>query len=450
MRRWHGAACINLGERIPGGGRRWLTRAAAAREARNAQARSSFLRDGFVIIENAVDEATTAALRAAVKRGAEKRHAALLQLPKAVDIFRQQDDKPQADPMYSKFISKFRQVQRRKKEERRRQRLIKRAAREGKPHPFGGVSARAGARQAAEEQFKLVHDAPQAAPKRVAEATKDDVWEMSQRIARQLAVVPPEHSNISNDPSRLKAIDAHRCNVWMTDDEVKRHVFGAFGKSVGRLVRDVAGVRKPVLFGDRPIVREPVQRPTLLHCPAPLIGVEAHEVAAGGAASSGAGGPSASGGDRRLSTCLAWVMLDTCAGPASPFSVLRGSRDVARSALTKPVSAGGVDIRKLHIDFPVTDSDVSWWLQHFPALHDGGAADELEEVRAGSIVLVDPFQFVATGANFTRQTHVSLQLQVVSAEDAVPSVHVSSWVREWKPRSNQIDFTNAVIFPPLE
>jgi hypothetical protein len=409
---------------------RGVTSRAAARAARNATHQEEFATEGYTVIPNALNAATTASLRTAIKKAVAERAKHIQELPKAVDVFKQQQDTPEPDPMQAKFMAKFKEVKRRKAEALRRKRLVRKAEREGKPHPFLGQAAAptpTAGRSAAQE------------PKFARDATKDDVWEMAQKIAQQLVAVPAQLSSVYNDPARLKAINVHRCNTWMTDERVKAHVFGDVGKLLGRLAADVAGVQRPVLFADRPLVRDAFQRPTLFHCAAPLIGVQRHLTGK----ADGLYDPNA-----RLTTCSAWVMLDDCAGLSSDFWVLRRSHEVVRRKLWDAVKRKGVDARDLTVEFAAMDSDVSYWLQKFPELEAGGEAVSVP-LKAGSIVLCDPHLLAATGPNFTRHSHITTQFLMVSQTEAQPSVHPSSWVREWRAQSRHVDFGNGVIFPKL-
>jgi ectoine hydroxylase-related dioxygenase (phytanoyl-CoA dioxygenase family) len=172
----------------------------------------------------------------------------------------------------------------------------------------------------------------------------------------------------------------------------------------------------------------------MLHCAAPFMGVDTHALVA-------------DGGKQRLATCMAWVMLDDCDGLSSALWHLPGSHKVIHAALQRGVRTGGIDVRKLSIDFAAMDSDIAHWLRHFPELE--AIAAEEHRVPAGTVVVCDPHLLVSTGPNFTRQTHVSMQMLVASSADTKGSVHPSSWVRAWKAQSKQVDLRNNVIFPPL-
>jgi hypothetical protein len=400
-----------------------MMRASVSRLLPNVQLRAQFQSHGFVVIERFLDAAAVASLRGGVKKGVEERAEHFLACPKTLDILKQERETADPDPLYSKFVQRFKEVSKRKAAERKKKRAAIRAAKRGlDPAPPASIAT----------------DVAKPPPKLVKDATGDDVLDMARRIAQQLVKTPAVHSSVYNDPVRLKAINTHKCNVWMTSDAVKAHAFGSVGKAIGEVASQVAGVPRPVLFGDRPMLRDTFYKPTLLHCGAPFMGVEQFYRRDDSCNVNDEG--------NALLACVAWLFMDDSERLRSPFWYVDNSHTLVAEELRKGVRSG-VDVRRLTNLFPPVDSDISLWLQHFPTLQSSGTAKELM-IRAGSLVLADPHLLMGLGPNFGRNQHVSLQCLVVSSESK-PSIHPASWVREWKSTSKGVDFKNEVIFPRL-
>jgi hypothetical protein len=481
---------------------------------------------GFTVFQNAIPKSTITALREHVRRGVLARPEAFLEIANPADVLNQ--EVKQEDPRMTALKRKFATLK------QRRKKLIQQRRAEARANH----SRRDPAKRPGEDD-----DAFRFRTTEAASATAADIARLSQRITQQLAQLDPSDSRIRNDPQRLKAIDEHRCNVWMCEADTigRRFLRGDFGRALGEIAMQLGsgggggppggvGVRDPVLFCDRPLFQLPYGRPTLMHFAAPFFGLE--QVRGSECISSSSSSFSEEGkmtGKKRMNAISLWVPLEEPLAPTeenlknfshmnnsnknnnsastpgmtrrrarlaqenqnsssstassplellpTPIRVIEGSHHIVREHLLRDPKR--FDMRLFRNDFNAVDSSIALWLRRFPDLsptppHVAELLDkknntntalaisssspfrpvnavELEDIRPGTVVAFDPFTFCGLGANVSAHSQCVLQFLIASSnpEDAAPSVHPYSWIRDWKATSLKVDLKNDIVFPKL-
>ena len=219
---------------------------------------------GYTILRDVIPKDMIASLRDHVRKGVSNRPQAFLEIANPADVLNQ--EVKQEDPRMSALKRKFAAHRQKKKKMMKEKRLSKLRA-SGKLLP----------KSSNEEQE---HD--EFMTKSASEATASDIAKLSQRITQKLAQLDPSDSRIQNDPQRLKAIDEHRCNIWMTEAATigKDYIHSSFGKKIGSLLSlpssssSSSSFSHPTLFADRPLFQLPYGRPTMMHFAAPMFGLE--------------------------------------------------------------------------------------------------------------------------------------------------------------------------------
>lgn len=359
---------------------------------------------GYTVFKDIIPKSVIVSLREHVRRGVLARPEAFLEIANPADVLNQ--EVKQEDPRMSALKRKFAaHRQTRKKMQRQRSAEKHRAKRSGQQ--------RAGEDDEAYE-FRT---------KAATSATASDIARLSQRITQQLAQLDPSDCRIQNDPQRLKAINEHRCNVWMTESQTigKNFVRSDFGKILGSIASTLKednggvdgqknnGVRNPVLFCDRPLFQLPYGRPTMMHFAAPFFGLEEvrgsinkndcgmnaislwvpleeplapteasikqqqQQQNSGGSINNNENN-SSNGMTRRRARLLAQQQgnSDTSSQQQildllpTPIRVLEGSHILVRNKLLQDPKR--YDMRLFRNDFNAVDSAIALWLRRFPEL----------------------------------------------------------------------------------
>jgi hypothetical protein len=420
---------------------------------------------GYHVFPRVVPMSCYNAMRKYVPKAAHSREAAFISIPSPSDVLTQ--EVREEDPTVTALRRKFAEHEEKRKRRRllmKRRRLLEAKKRQlidrkraalGLP-PVAAPETAAAAATSRKKDGKLDAAASDAADAKVAKAvvaekkssvkavadpalaSASDIAAMSQRIAEQLAAMHPGQSRIDNDPQRLQAINAHSCNLWMTEPALAELVHGnEFGKQVlGRIATELGGVRSPVLFCDRPVLQLPFGRPTIMHFARPFLGVDQVY-----------GAHSATGTKHAPNAIAVWVPLS----PSVSIRIMERSHlHVEERMRAEPRR---LDPRLFRLDFRAVDSNTTLWARRFPdLLAEQGRAVELVDLPPGTAVAFDPFTFAAVAPNTTMDEQAVLQFLIVSSETraaCTPSVHPFSWIREWKASSLHVDFNNSVVFPRL-
>ena len=265
-----------------------------------------------------------------------------------------------------------------------------------------------------------------------------------------------------DDAGLMRAINEHRCNLWMTSTAVEslltnglqlKGELSEVHSTVRELLKHFPRITQPVLFDDTPLVQLNCGSCIGPHCAAPAIGID---WAKSGALLSAA---------HELPAASMLILCDDCSSVSRTFSVVHNSHHAVRELLfhdcneTRPL---------LTLDDLWCSREDAWMQSHFSRnvekvstayrtlsqlpSHQGFTAKTMSietfALPKGTVVVVDPFLLHGFGTNNSRATALALRLDVVCATNAFPSI-THSWIKEVANDCSQIDFRNSRWFPAM-
>ncbi|CCW68891.1 unnamed protein product [Phytomonas sp. Hart1] len=259
----------------------------------------------------------------------------------------------------------------------------------------------------------------------------DELWELSKLIAQEAArPSSSKHctSTIENDPQMLAAIDEYRANAWMTNPALGKILQSDVNlkASLARLSEFVGAVENPVIFGDTPLLREAFGNPIGYHITAPSIGVRTNS---------------------RDTLNAVTLVLFTFSPSSSklPLFVMENSH---RCIVNQYIH----DVTPCHLFSPFSpaESHVAYQLKQFSLNSNviGKIVDDMDAIRAGSVMVVDPHLLFGFGPNLSWEGEVVYKLNIVNKE-AVPYLEAPSWIHGWRSFPQDINFNSPIVFPPL-
>ena len=253
---------------------------------------------------------------------------------------------------------------------------------------------------------------PQRRQTKRSDLSGEELEEIARRTVAAQSLLGPSSPNIRH------AAEVHRANLWMTSNEVHDRFKADICPVLGTMLRKEIGMKRPVLFGDQPIVRDAYDSPMGFHFNAKHIGV-----------------------DCLRSAAVGFYVFSTDHTPLRmPMRVQEGSHTIA----AREVGGSSALLSQWPIVSMEDERSVEGDWRKF-------VFTELKQTtlicrEAGTIVLVDPFLFVAFGANLAREPTVVYRGFVVE-EDAAPHFAPPSWIRSLA--SEELRFGCSALFPVI-
>ena len=241
-------------------------------------------------------------------------------------------------------------------------------------------------------------------------ATGEEIMAMVALLASQTERAPAVH----------EAIDATRKNIWMTSRDVEREVReGLLGEIAGNLAMEVGGVESPSLVADSPVLQEGLGAPFGFNISAPYFPV-----------------------DTLRSSCVSlWVFTHRSSTEKSAVHVLRRTGGLVKRQLSVKLEKGGLALTR------ELETQVDSVTKQFD-LGRGNLVPDVVEVSEGSILIVDPHEFVGLGPNYDTSETFALQLMVADARSSV-FLQSPSWVQRWAREAVVPELSSDAFFPTL-
>lgn len=373
-------------------------------------ARQSFLEKGYAVIPGVLEPNAVQELRSAVLEAAAARRRQLCEVPPITTIFQQQSKF--SDPSLTAMATTL--------ERRRWVHLFVRSV-----------------QQRRRERARVVRTFLKGRKKE--DLSGEDLWKLSALLQEAVDAASQQkisRSTIHSDPQLLRAISAHRVNLWMTNQRLEALIRRpSFTEPLAALAEEVGGVEKPVVFSDAPIYREPFGGGSAYQCSATTIGTRT------------AGAKLA----RAVSMVLfTYTPSSICFDPHVLSQSHRSMRDQIARGWTH--RSRHKLLEKLHSSFLLSQFHMPYQVQHCccgPTQGERLLSKVPEPISPGDILVADPHLFLGFGPNFTPTSEAVYQLNVVSS-DCKPSMKSPSWIREWRSLAHDVSFQSPAVFPPLQ
>ncbi|CCW61424.1 unnamed protein product [Phytomonas sp. EM1] len=366
-------------------------------------ARQSFLAKGYAILHNVIEPSVVTKLRDAALIATRARPAVFKEVPSLESIFQVHSQRPNriVDSQLKLQLEKRNFVLRHFKQAMKNKVKLRRIA----------------------KKYSNGRD--------MALLSGDELWELSKQLAQEavsLSSVRHCTSTVDNDPQMLAAIDKYRANAWMTNPALGTILQSdvRLKTSLARLSEFVGGVEQPVIFGDIPLLREAFGNPIGYHITAPSIGVRTNT--------------------HGISNAVTLVLFtfDPSSSKLPLFVMENSHRCIVKQYIHD------VPPCNLSSPFPPAESHVASQVKHFCLNSSvvGKFVDNMDAIRAGSVMVVDPHLLFGFGPNLSWEGEVVYKLNIVS-KDAVPYLEAPSWIRGWRSFPQDINFDSPIVFPPL-
>lgn len=451
-------------------------------------ARHHFLEHGWTLVRNVLDPSTTHALHAASQEAASARWKQLCAVPSIDVIFRRRQSKFSDPPLQHMvthlekrrfLLQYFRKVRRQRKEQRRMVNEV-----------LGG--------------------------RKKEDLTEEEIRKLSAVLQEKVLKSGQKYSSISfdstiyNDPQMLQAINEYRSNLWMTYQPLEALLrSSAVTGALGKLAEEIAGIEKPVVFGDSPLLRDAFGGGVGYQCTAPLFGVRTtkcrpnvavtlipftfaptrfclephvltrpfssafsfssfpsccnvncsalpshrfvHSFLLGDGKSSRRRGGRHKGAAERLQALFSPFLLNEYHIPFQLQHLLQCGVPPEGVSQTSSHSECGVPSKVVHRHWRGESLLSLCSLPTSQNTVEGNPAAHCRDssIVAGDVLVVDPHLLLAFGPNLTSRPEVVYRVNVVS-QSTKPFMGSPSWIRGWRSLPQEVNFAAPKVFPPLE